>query len=70
MSMNSKLFDDLTNSYKSEKQKCVIVNRYVRYDFYPLHCREQKKEIERINMWQKLEELRKQYDLEKTNPKK
>ena len=33
--------------------------------------REQKKEIERINMWQKLEELRKQYDFGKTtSPKK
>lgn len=52
MSMNSKLFDELTNSYKSEKQK------------------EQKKEIERIHMWQTLEALRKQHDLGKTTSPK
>ncbi|CAD7672475.1 unnamed protein product [Nyctereutes procyonoides] len=41
MEMNGKLFDDLTSSYKAERQ------------------REKKKELEREELWKKLEELKK-----------
>lgn len=40
MEMNGKLFDDLTSSYKAERQ------------------REKKKELERQELWKKLEELK------------
>lgn len=40
MEMNGKLFDDLTSSYKAERQ------------------REKKKELEREELWKKLEDLK------------
>ncbi|XP_056671875.1 serine/threonine-protein phosphatase 2A 56 kDa regulatory subunit alpha isoform isoform X2 [Monodelphis domestica] len=48
MEMNGKLFDDLTSSYKAERQ------------------REKKKELEREELWKKLEELK----LKKVLPEK
>lgn len=47
--MNGKLFDDLTSSYKAERQ------------------REKKKELEREELWKKLEELKLKKALEKQN---
>uniref|UniRef100_A0A452V5S4 Serine/threonine-protein phosphatase 2A 56 kDa regulatory subunit n=1 Tax=Ursus maritimus TaxID=29073 RepID=A0A452V5S4_URSMA len=49
MEMNGKLFDDLTSSYKAERQ------------------REKKKELEREELWKKLEELKLKKALEKQN---
>lgn len=49
MEMNGKLFDDLTSSYKAERQ------------------REKKKELEREELWKKLEELQLKKALEKQN---
>uniref|UniRef100_A0A8C6QW52 Serine/threonine-protein phosphatase 2A 56 kDa regulatory subunit n=1 Tax=Nannospalax galili TaxID=1026970 RepID=A0A8C6QW52_NANGA len=49
MEMNGKLFDDLTSSYKAERQ------------------REKKKELEREELWKKLEELKLKKALENQN---
>ncbi|KAB0343784.1 hypothetical protein FD755_011118 [Muntiacus reevesi] len=49
MEMDGKLFDDLTSSYKAERQ------------------REKKKELEREELWKKLEELKLKKALEKQN---
>ncbi|XP_060034383.1 serine/threonine-protein phosphatase 2A 56 kDa regulatory subunit alpha isoform isoform X3 [Erinaceus europaeus] len=49
MEMNSKLFDELTSSYKAERQ------------------REKKKQLEREELWKRLEELRLQKALERQN---
>lgn len=49
MEMNGKLFDDLTSSYKAERQ------------------REKKKELEREELWKKLEELKLKKALEIQN---
>lgn len=49
MEMNGKLFDNLTSSYKAERQ------------------REKKKELEREELWKKLEELQLKKALEKQN---
>ncbi|EHB14418.1 Serine/threonine-protein phosphatase 2A 56 kDa regulatory subunit alpha isoform [Heterocephalus glaber] len=49
MEMNGKLFDDLTSSYKAERQ------------------RRKKKELEREELWKKLEELKLKKALEKQN---
>lgn len=48
MEMNGKLFDDLTSSYKAERQR-------------------EKKELEREELWKKLEELQLKKALEKQN---
>ncbi|XP_066893647.1 serine/threonine-protein phosphatase 2A 56 kDa regulatory subunit beta isoform isoform X1 [Kogia breviceps] len=62
MEMNGKLFDELTASYKLEKQHAGASK-----PSYPLHppiilpstsCREQQKAQERQELWQGLEELR------------
>lgn len=61
MEMNSKLFDELTSSYKAERQKWVLVfwliiirlaNWYKWFD-----CREKKRERDREELWKKLHEL-------------
>lgn len=49
MEMNGKLFDNLTSSYKAERQ------------------REKKKELEREELWKKLEELQLKKTLVKQN---
>jgi serine/threonine-protein phosphatase 2A regulatory subunit B' len=48
MEMNGKLFDNLTSSYKAERQR-------------------EKKELEREELWKKLEELQLKKTLEKQN---
>lgn len=48
MEMNGKLFDNLTSSYKAERQR-------------------EKKELEREELWKKLEELQLKKALEKQN---
>ncbi|GIY11717.1 hypothetical protein CEXT_8801 [Caerostris extrusa] len=51
MEMNSKLFDDLTASYKSERQNNCTEN------FHLFLFREKKKEKERDELWKKLSQL-------------
>ena len=69
MEMNSKLFDELTATYKAERQKSVIsfsIVSLLQFFFlefkkniyiYVFFDREKKKEKERDELWRKLAEL-------------
>jgi Protein phosphatase 2A regulatory B subunit (B56 family) len=58
MEMNSKLFDELTASYKAERQKWVsllpLLDSCAKQRF---HFREKKREREREELWKRLHEL-------------
>ena len=56
MEMNSRLFDDLTASYKADRQKWVLDIKN------PEKCinfllREKKRERERDDLWRKMQDL-------------
>ena len=57
MEMNSRLFDDLTASYKADRQKWVVGRKIKQCIYFCSMFREKKRERERDDLWRKMQDL-------------